>query len=109
LTTHYMEEAEALCDRVIIIDHGKIVAEGTPRELISSIGGEQVIELWCTPSLEPAAMGALPSVVHARATETGSLRFSVKELHLALPAVLAHVSNAGAQLEQLATRHATLD
>src|SRR6185503_8685191 len=44
LTTHYMDEAERLCDRVAIVDHGKIIALGTPRDLIASLGGEQVVE-----------------------------------------------------------------
>jgi ABC-2 type transport system ATP-binding protein len=41
LTTHYMEEAEVLCDRVAIMDHGKVIARGTPRDLVASLGGEQ--------------------------------------------------------------------
>ncbi len=44
LTTHYMDEAERLCDRVAIMDHGKVIASGTPRELIASIGAEHVVE-----------------------------------------------------------------
>src|SRR5262249_34231668 len=44
LTTHYMEEAEQLCDRVAIVDHGRVIAQGTPRELIASLGAEHVVE-----------------------------------------------------------------
>ena len=44
LTTHYMEEAARLCDRVAIVDHGKVIALGTPRELIASLGAEHVVE-----------------------------------------------------------------
>ena len=44
LTTHYMDEAERLCDRVAIVDLGRVIALGTPRELIASLGGEHVIE-----------------------------------------------------------------
>ena len=44
LTTHYMDEAERLCDRVAIVDHGKVIALGTPQGLIASLGGEHVIE-----------------------------------------------------------------
>ena len=44
LTTHYMDEAERLCDRVAVVDHGKVIALGTPRELIAELGGEHVIE-----------------------------------------------------------------
>ena len=44
LTTHYMDEAERLCDRVAILDHGKVIALGTPPQLIASIGGEDIVE-----------------------------------------------------------------
>ena len=44
LTTHYMEEAERLCDRVAIMDHGKVIALGTPKELIATVGGEDIVE-----------------------------------------------------------------
>lgn len=44
LTTHYMDEAERLCDRVAIMDHGKVIALGTPQQLIASIGGEDIVE-----------------------------------------------------------------
>ena len=54
LTTHYMEEAERLCDRVAIVDHGRIIALGTPRELIARMGGEHVVEF----SLQPAGCDA---------------------------------------------------
>src|SRR6185369_12784125 len=45
LTTHYMDEAERLCDRVAIVDHGKVIALGSPRSLIASLGGEHVIDI----------------------------------------------------------------
>ena len=44
LTTHYMEEAERLCDRVAIMDHGRVIALGTPKELIATVGGEDIVE-----------------------------------------------------------------
>ena len=49
VTTHYMDEAERLCDRVAVIDHGKVIALGTPAELIAQVGGEHVIDI----DLEP--------------------------------------------------------
>ena len=44
LTTHYMEEAERLCDRVAIMDHGRVIALGTPQQLIATVGGEDIVE-----------------------------------------------------------------
>ena len=71
LTTHYMEEAERLCDRVAIVDHGKVIALGTPRELIASLGAEHVIEFAvedAAPALSAEALRA--SAGRARASRT---------------------------------------
>src|SRR5918993_994542 len=64
ITTHYMEEAARLCDRVAVVDHGKVIALGTPRELIASLGAEHVIEFTVSDdaALEDASLAALPSV-----------------------------------------------
>src|SRR4029079_17196297 len=65
LTTHYMDEAERLCDRVAIMDHGRIIALGTPRELIASIGVEHVVEFSVSDdarTLDPARLTPLPSI-----------------------------------------------
>ena len=63
ITTHYMDEAERLCDRVGIVDHGKLIALGTPRELIASLGGQEVIEVTLAGgTLDEAAVGRLPGV-----------------------------------------------
>jgi len=108
LTTHYMEEAQVLCDRVIIVDHGRIVAQGTPAELIASIGGEQVIEFVAAPDVADGALAQLPSLVSTQRRGAGHT-LTVRELHVALPALLAQLSAAGAELSSLSTRHATLD
>ena len=72
LTTHYMDEAERLCDRVAIMDHGKVIALGTPRELIASIGVEHVVEF----SAGSAARAARPSprCAGSRASATSAAR-----------------------------------
>ena len=70
LTTHYMEEASRLCDRVAVIDHGKVIALGTPRELIASLGAEHVIEFAvgeaAAATVEDPVLRALPSVEACR-------------------------------------------
>jgi ABC-2 type transport system ATP-binding protein len=107
LTTHYMEEAERLCDRVGIVDHGQMIALGTPRELIASLGGQEVIE-FVAPGLDAAALSALPSVVAARRVADG-WALTVREVHVALPALLAHLTSKSAPLQRLSTHHATLE
>jgi len=95
LTTHYMEEAERLCDRVAIMDHGKIIALGTPRELIASLGAEHVVEF----ALADGA-GRAPPVDELAA---------LPGVHRAVPALLALLERRGAELSMLATHHATLE
>jgi ABC-2 type transport system ATP-binding protein len=108
LTTHYMEEAERLCDRVAIVDKGKVIALGTPRELIASLGGTEVIEFNCTEPVEAGAIGALPGV-RAVKTRGDGLSLAVKQLHKTLPLLLGHLQQTGHVLTSLATHHATLE
>ncbi len=112
LTTHYMDEAERLCDRVAIIDHGRIIAEGPPRELIARLGGQHVVEFSLQSSeaapLPACAWQALPGVTGCR-FENGTIRLSVAEPHLVLPALLAWLAQRGWKLASLVTRHASLD
>ena len=112
LTTHYMEEAARLCDRVAVVDHGKVIALGTPRELIASLGAEHVVEFAVDdqPSLaiDDGVFRMLPSVQDVARNGT-SWRLTVREVHRAVPAVLAALSERGAQPTELATHHATLE
>ncbi len=111
LTTHYMDEAERLCDRVAIMDHGKVIALGTPRELIASLGAEHVIEFTLADGAAPLAGGeleALPGVRSARVAD-GHYTLSAVELHRALPAVATLIERRGAALASLTTHHATLE
>ena len=111
LTTHYMDEAERLCDRVAIVDQGKIIALGTPRELIAQVGGDHVIEFSVSTNgkvLDSNQLRELASVVSVR-PEQGSFLLAVKEPHLALPALLGYLQQSGYELATLATRHATLE
>jgi ABC-2 type transport system ATP-binding protein len=112
LTTHYMDEAERLADRVAVVDKGSIIALGTPRELIRTLGGDHVVEIRVAPdgggALQPAELGELPSVraVHA---EGGALVLTVGEPHVAIPALLERLRERGRELSGLTTRHASLE
>ena len=106
LTTHYMDEAERLCDRVAVVDQGKVIALGTPKELIEGLGGHEIVELATQQPLEAAELASLPGVRAARRSADG-VALTVDQLHLALPAVLARVEQRG--LTRLSTHRATLE
>jgi ABC-2 type transport system ATP-binding protein len=110
LTTHYMDEAERLCDRVAIMDHGKVIALGTPRELIASIGVEHIVEFsaGATAGLDVAALGRMEGIRGVR-SENGSVLMQVAELHLAVPALLGELGRQGVTLTELRTHSATLE
>jgi ABC-2 type transport system ATP-binding protein len=112
LTTHYMEEAARLCDRVAVVDHGKVIALGTPRELIASLGAEHVVEFAVADEaagkVEDGALHSLPTV-EAIARDGASWRLTVREVHLAVPALLDALSARDLQPTALATHHATLE
>jgi ABC-2 type transport system ATP-binding protein len=108
LTTHYMDEAERLCDRVAIMDHGKTIALGTPRELIASIGVEHMVEFSSGASPDVAALQKLDGVREVR-TENGSVQLQVSELHRAVPSLLEELTRQGVPLTELRTHSATLE
>ena len=108
LTTHYMDEAERLCDRVAIMDHGKVIAEGTPRELIGSIGIEHVVEFSAAGAPDLAPLGQIAGVRQVR-RENGSILMQVNELHHAVPALLAELARQGVPLTELRTHSASLE
>jgi len=112
LTTHYMDEAERLCDRVAIMDHGKVIALGSPRELIASLGAEHVIAFAPANGGAPADLRAeiekLPGVRSVRLTADG-LSLTAAELHTALPALMAALQRRHIALASLTTHHATLE
>ncbi len=110
ITTHYMDEAQMLCDRVAIVDHGKVIALGTPAELIASLGAEHVVEFALAegrtlPSV--AALNGLPGVRRA-SVQDGRGTLIVSQLHEALPALLASVADPDA-FTLLTTHSATLE
>ena len=109
LTTHYMEEAARLCDRVAIMDRGRIIAQGTPDALIASLGAEHVVDFSISGDGDvPFALEALPGVTSVR-RETDGWALTVSEVHRTIPALLAELGRAGRELARLSTHHATLE
>lgn len=111
LTTHYMDEAERLCDRLAIIDHGQIIAEGTPADLIERLGGHHVVEFAVggSPENDPSdRWKVLPGVDSVR-HEDGIISLSVREPHNTIPALLDMVRTQNLQLLHLSTRQASLE
>jgi len=126
ITTHYMDEAEKLCDRVAVVDHGRVIALGSPAELIRSLGGDHVVEaafesagngapqaaavaaVAADDAARQAALERLPAVRAVR-REGESWQLTVGEPHVAIPALLELARGQGWQLANLATRHASLE
>jgi ABC-2 type transport system ATP-binding protein len=139
LTTHYMEEAERLCDRVAIMDHGKIIALDTPKELIATVGGEDIVEFAVSGSQVPKAgspphgqgpvrgdpgpgapgvggpaavdVEALKAIqgVQSHREDDGVHQLSVSELHTAVPRIFAALEEQGLHLSEFRTHSATLE
>ncbi len=111
LTTHYMEEAERLCDRVAVMDHGRVIALGSPRDLIASLGADHVIEFAvCDEARLPPedTLASLPGVIEIR-HDGSRLSLTVTELHRALPALMAELQRRGVEMTELVTHQATLE
>jgi ABC-2 type transport system ATP-binding protein len=111
LTTHYMDEAERLCDRLAIVDHGQVIAEGTPSDLIERLGGHHVVEFQASGDSNGRGLDAwraLPGVESVR-HDDGLVSLTVREPHLTIPALLDAVEKRGSQLLHLTTRQASLE
>ncbi len=118
LTTHYMEEAERLCDRVAIFDQGKVIALGTPHELIASLGAEHVIEFSIEANGNNGEVNAgfkdcqwaadLPSVDRFDEVD-GQFRLTARQPHLVLPELLNELARRDLRMGSLTTRHASLE
>src|SRR5512143_1244039 len=104
LTTHYMDEAQRLCDRVAIVDHGKVIALGTPRELIASLGAGHVIEFGVdgASEIDERSMLSLAGVKSAR-RGGGSWALQVGAAHETIPLLLETLASRGMPLTELRT------
>jgi ABC-2 type transport system ATP-binding protein len=111
LTTHYMDEAERLCDRVAIVDHGKVIALDTPRALIASLNAEHVIGFTLegeTASPDERALRALDGVTSFR-RDNGAFELKSMELRRTVPSLLSFLERNQLRLAELRTRSATLE
>jgi ABC-2 type transport system ATP-binding protein len=108
LTTHYMDEAERLCDRIAIVDHGKRIALGTPGELIDRLGGHHLVEIATDPPLPAEALAGIAGVRAVRPVADG-FALSLDEPHVSLPALIARLTERAVRPTRLVSRTATLD
>jgi len=114
LTTHYMEEAERLCDRVAIMDHGRVIALGTAQQLIASVGGEDIVEFAVAGHeidravVDPALLLAIPGVQSHR-VDAGIHQLAVSQLHTAVPRIFAALTEQGLHLSEFRTHSASLE
>jgi ABC-2 type transport system ATP-binding protein len=115
LTTHYMDEAERLCDRVAVVDAGKVIALGSPAELVARLGGDHVVEFALEEenghhgaAPKESDYLALPGVRGAR-IDAGGVSLTVTEPHRTIPALLERLSSGRLALARLTTRHVSLE
>lgn len=111
LTTHYMEEAEQLCDRVAIFDQGKIISEGTPKELIRSLGAEHVIDFSIDSTSEQFSVDPLRQIDTVERIEKvdDHFRMTLGQPHTVLPKLITQLAQWNINLTSLSTRHASLE
>jgi ABC-2 type transport system ATP-binding protein len=114
LTTHYMDEAHAICDRVGIMDHGRLIALGTPVSLVASLGAQHVLEFAVAESTRLPSdeqLMRLPGVTSVRhdANEHKTVSLATSEVHRLVPALLDELRARDAALTLLTTHSATLE
>ena len=111
VTTHYMEEAARLCDRIAVLDHGKVIALGTPDELIASLGRGEVVELELPEDRAEGEMDGVRALagVEDVTRRAGALILRVDNVASTLPRILAHLVMRQCPASRILTRRATLD
>ncbi len=112
LTTHYMEEAERLADEVVIVDHGRVIARGSPAAIVGSLGAESVVEFVPAPGaaqgLREESLRALEGV-HSVRVDRQSIVLSVSRTQAAIAALFELAAREGVALEDLRTHRPTLE
>ncbi len=108
LTTHYMEEAERLCDRVAIMDYGKVISTGTPRELIDMLGADEIIRFYPGDEVDLDFLRSLRGVNNLT-EKNGEILLNVSRISETLPLLVSELGNKGEVLHGLTVRKANLE
>ncbi len=109
LTTHYMEEAARLCDRVAIVDRGRIIAQGAPEALVAELDAEQIVQLRVDGELDAEALRDLPGVTHVDKNGGDLFRLGVASVGEALPAILGVIEAKSVALQTMTTKQPSLE
>ncbi len=108
LTTHYMEEAEQLCDHVAIVDHGRQIAYGSPATLISEHFKEQAVEFSVTGPTDMEKFEAIPGVSSVTLTEDRATMYTL-DAGATIASMMGAASDSGQHIQDVTVRHATLE
>lgn len=108
LTTHYMEEAEELCDRIAVMDHGKIIACDTPAALVRSLGSAATIRATFDGTLQPARLSSLPGALDVH-VDDHQLTLQTTSVPATLAGLFGLADESGVRLDNLTSSSATLE
>jgi ABC-2 type transport system ATP-binding protein len=108
LTTHYIEEAEQLCDRIAVIDKGQIIATGAPHELVARSTATQSVSLTTVPLLDPSDLAQVPGVEDL-VCDANRVRFKTGTVSRTIAALMSLVETRGVVIADLQVRKATLE
>jgi ABC-2 type transport system ATP-binding protein len=108
LTTHHLDEAEALCDRVAIISRGRIVATGAPRELTERSSAHPIVSVWTARPIPRGVFADLPGVEQLGVSES-SARFATTNVHRAVAGLLARLEAEGIDVTELRVQKQNLE